>query len=207
MNQIKVGAVLANNQGNKLRVESITGKDVVVTFLNTGFRKSVAKHHLRDGKARDPYEPTKYGVACLGVVKNYPKEDYRRWENMIERCYRDGGIGNYKDCSVSDEWLVFENFYSDIQKMENYGLPNTHLDKDLKVAGNKVYSKETCQLISATLNSSHGKFTGRWKAEKGTVVIYATNSAELGALIGLTGSAIRNGAKRSHTGWIISVEK
>ena len=205
--EIYVGNELTNNQGNVLTILDVVERRVTVEFHNTMFVKVVDKHHLRDGRARDPYEPTKYGIACVGVVKNYPKEDYKRWENMIERCYRGGGVGNYKDCTVCSDWLVFENFYRDIQGLKNYGLPNMHLDKDLVKKGNRVYSLATCQFISSVLNSSHGSFTGRWRAEKGTVVMYATHSAELGALIGVTGSAIRNGCKRTNTGWIISVEK
>lgn len=205
--EIYVGAILTNNQGNNLRVLSIKGSNVRVVFQGTDTNKVVQKHHLREGKAKDPYAPSKYGIASLGVVKNYPKEDYKRWENMIERCYRNGGVGNYKDCTVCEDWLVFEYFYRDIQTMENYGLPNMHLDKDLKILGNKVYSLNSCQFISDVQNSSKGSFTGRWKAEKGTVVIYATHSAELGNLIGVSGSAIRNCCRKTNTGWIISVEK
>lgn len=204
---IRVGNILENNQGNKLRILSVNGRDVKVVFQGTNTNKMVLKHHLRDGRAKDPYNPTKYGIACLGIVKNYPKEDYRRWENMLERCYRDGGIGNYVDCIVCEEWLTFEYFYRDIQTMENYGLPNMHLDKDLKVADNKVYSLGTCQFISTNVNSSKGSFTGRWKAEKGSVVIYATYAAELGVLIGVKASAIRNKCKITNTGWKISVEE
>ena len=207
LTQIVKGSVLRNNQGNLLVIDNVKGRNIEVTFLNTNFTKVIQKSHLREGKARDPYEPTKYGIACVGNVKNYPKEDYKRWENMIERCYREGGVGNYKDCSVCEEWLIFENFYRDIQTMENYGLPNIHLDKDLKVKGNKVYSLNTCQFISDVANSSHGSFTGKWKAEKGSIVIYATYSSELGALIGVTGSAIRQGNRKTNTGWIISVEE
>lgn len=202
---LRVGSILTNNQGNKLKILSIKGRYVKVIFQGTNTVKTVQKHHLREGKAKDPYHKNKHNVACLGVVKNYPKEDYVRWENMLERCYRDGGVGNYKDCSVCEDWLVFEYFYRDIQTMENYGLPNMHLY--LISLGNKEFNLDTCQFISSVLNSSHGSFTGRWKAEKGTVVIYATHSAELGALIGVTGSAIRQCNKITNTGWLLSVEK
>lgn len=207
---MNINDILENNQGNKLTVLSIKGSRVQVRFHNTGFIKTVSKHHLKDGKAKDPYEPTKYGVACLGNIKSYPVEDYKRWENMIERCYRGGGVGNYKDCTVCEDWLVFEYFYRDIQTMENYGLPKVHLDKDLKVAGNKVYSLETCQLVNDNLNSSKGGFVGHWKATKGHTVIYSSYSSELSSLIGVTASAVRNLAPkcgRTCTGWTISVEK
>ena len=177
--------------------------------MNTGYIKEVGKHHLRAGKARDPYEPTKYGIACIGNVKNYPLEDYKRWENMIERCYRQGGSKNYKDVSVCKRWLVFEYFYKDIQTMENYGLPRIHLDKDLKVKNNKTYSLETCQFINDNLNSSKGSFSGSWKATKGNVTIYATYSTELANLLNIAASAIRNKryGGRTLSGWNISVEE
>ena len=207
---MKVNDILENNQGNKLKVLAIQGRRVKVEFNNSGFVKTVDRYHLLDGKAKDPYEPTKYGIACLGNIKSYPVEDYKRWENMIERCYRDGGVGNYKDCYVCDRWLVFEYFYEDLQTMENYGKPKIHLDKDLRIAGNKTYSLETCQLVDDNFNSSKGSFTGKWKATKGHTVIYSSYSSELAQLIGVTGPAVRLNSltrAKTSTGWRISVEE
>jgi len=207
---IMVGRKYTNNQGNSLTVLKIDGRFVSVKFTNTGFVKKVQKHHLREGKAKDPYEPTKYGIACLGNISNYPSEDYKRWENMIERCYRGGGVGNYKDSTVCKRWLTFEFFSDDLRKMTNYGKPKMHLDKDLLVPGNKVYSPETCQLIGDNLNSSKGSFTGCWKATKGSTTIFSTYSTEMASLVGVTASSIRmtpDKGKRTHTGWNISVEK
>lgn len=77
---------------------------------------------------------------------------YRAWKCMLMRCYS----GNFQvknptyiGCSVCDEWLIFSNF-------KNWLILNKwngqHIDKDLIVNGNKVYSPDTCCLIDNATN-------------------------------------------------------
>lgn len=78
---------------------------------------------------------------------------YNRWKAMIKRCYSPDfhkKEPTYKDCSVCDEWLTFSNY----QKwfLENYK-EGCHLDKDLLIKGNKVYSPDTCCFIPQRINN------------------------------------------------------
>lgn len=77
---------------------------------------------------------------------------YTVWANMLKRCYCPSFLlkePTYNGCTVCDEWLTFSS-YSNWHK-ENYTL-GFHLDKDLKVIGNKLYSPETCLFIPNDVN-------------------------------------------------------
>ena len=77
---------------------------------------------------------------------------YITWKSMITRCYsKSFQLKNktYVGCSVSDEWLSFMAFK---KWMENQDWIGNHLDKDLLVEGNKIYSKETCVFVSRLVN-------------------------------------------------------
>jgi len=81
---------------------------------------------------------------------------YIRWKNMIKRCYSASFHKiqpTYKDCSVCEEWLTFSNFKAWMIK-QNW--QDRHLDKDIIITGNKVYSPEMCIFISKEINSLLG---------------------------------------------------
>jgi len=81
---------------------------------------------------------------------------YSRWLYMLQRCYSlsfQKRRPTYIGCSVCDEWLTFSNFKA---WMENQDWNGKDLDKDLLVAGNKVYSQETCAFVDNATNSFLG---------------------------------------------------
>lgn len=59
----------------------------------------------------------------------------------------------YTDCEVCDEWLNFQNFakWYDENFYEVDG-ERMHLDKDILVKGNKIYSPETCIFVPQKIN-------------------------------------------------------
>lgn len=78
---------------------------------------------------------------------------YARWSAMLSRCYSKAYQLNqptYVGCSVCDEWLVFSNFKMWMEKQDWKG---KHLDKDILVQGNKVYSPETCIFVTRSINN------------------------------------------------------
>jgi len=77
---------------------------------------------------------------------------YRKWHNMIQRCYSEKTqkkYPSYADCKVCDEWLTFSNFKAWMEKQDWQG---KELDKDLLSKGGKVYSPETCAFVSRKVN-------------------------------------------------------
>lgn len=86
-------------------------------------------------------------------TSNYHKHSgaYRLWKSMIGRCYGEKTKGTpYEKCSVCDEWLYFSNFEKWYNK--NY-VKGYHLDKDLLIKGNKIYSPQTCSFVPPEINT------------------------------------------------------
>jgi len=96
--------------------------------------------------------PTRY-FDENGVEKKIPS--YRRWNGMIRRSYDEKFHKihpHYIGCTVSDKWKYFSKFkeWYDSHVKEND--LNYHLDKDLLIPGNKVYSPENCVFIPREIN-------------------------------------------------------
>lgn len=94
--------------------------------------------------------------------KKIPKIAYKHWFSMMSRCY--GKVKekepSYIGCVVCDEWLVYSNFKEWFDK--NY-IDGYHLDKDILVKGNKIYSPETCCFVPKEINNllnKHSKDRG-----------------------------------------------
>ena len=81
---------------------------------------------------------------------------YRKWRNMLRRCYSDKyheTHPTYIGVTVCNEWKYFSNFkrWVDEQGVENWEKLN--LDKDFLVKDNKVYSSDTCVFIPQGVNN------------------------------------------------------
>ena len=135
-------------------------RNVEIQFLRTGFETSVHLVQVRNGKIKDPYLPSVYGVGILGG--KYPSKvngrnikEYDLWNNMLKRCYSDFSKKRnptYEGCEVSDKFKSYEYFYEWCQSQVGFGNEGWQLDKDLLVKGNKVYSENTCVFIPQEIN-------------------------------------------------------
>lgn len=77
---------------------------------------------------------------------------YTRWKNMLARCYSPAFQRNqplYVGCTVDPRWHSFMNFKAWMEQQEHEG---KQLDKDRRVAGNKVYGPDTCEFLSRKQN-------------------------------------------------------
>ena len=161
-----VGNVCKSNLSGDFKILKYNdSKDVEIQFLKTGYRKVAEMKEVRSGEIKDPYLPTVYGVGILGAkyptrVNGVKTKEYVLWTNMLVRCYSDSSKKRrptYKDCEVSDNFKNYEYFYEWCNKQigfTNEGNENPfHLDKDLLIKGNKVYSEDTCVFIPAEINT------------------------------------------------------
>ena len=101
---------------------------------------------------------------------------YTKWIMMLSRCYSKTlhkALPRYENCAVCDEWLLLSNFKAWMEKQDWEG---KHLDKDLIVRGNRMYSPETCCFIPEKLNifmvecnASRGDFPigVSWRSDRG----------------------------------------
>ncbi len=92
-----------------------------------------------------------------GGGKHIP--EYKMWSRMLERSLSSKWkVSNptYKDVSVDSRWYSMSKFIEDVSTLVGYEQAindSWHLDKDLLVKGNKVYSLETCCFIPIEINS------------------------------------------------------
>lgn len=161
MGSYKVGDVLKAKSGSEYTiVEYIDSRNITIEFNDEHkFQMKIKSSAFKAGMMKNPYHRSVRGVGYFGVgiFKSHKSgkhtKEYKVWQSMIDRCY--SGLDKYSaysDCTVSDEWHNFQNFAKWYTSQEYCGKPNYHLDKDILVNGNRVYSAETCLLVPAEIN-------------------------------------------------------
>lgn len=127
--------------------------DCKVLFKNTGYIKKTSKHTLLYKGVEDPT----IQLQGRGIFDTYPEYNKSKacilWRSIFNRCYRASSLKrrpSYEGCSVSEEWTVFSRFK---KWYDNNYIEGWHLDKDLKVKGNKVYGEDFCIFVPQVLNS------------------------------------------------------
>lgn len=81
---------------------------------------------------------------------------YRKWKDMLKRCYYQKDFETYRDCYVCKEWLLFSNFKDWCVSFEDkysVDIVNLHLDKDLLSKGNREYSPDKCTFLHPKVNT------------------------------------------------------
>ena len=161
----RVGERGVNNFGSKMIIiEYRKYSNIDVYFPEYNWTaKNVEYRQFKKGEVKCPYEKRTYSVGYIGEGEYKCKENgkdtrvYSTWHSMLQRCYSEKYQEKepaYIGCEVSDEWLCFQNFAKWYE--ENYYEvegQRMHLDKDILVKGNKVYSSETCIFVPQTINS------------------------------------------------------
>ena len=139
------------------------GKDphYAVRFINTGTVAATEGGNIKRGNIKDWYAPFCHGVGYLGVgqhrsgFKGKATKEYTLWNGMLARVYsgRDKWE-SYKDVTVCERWLCFQNFCDDLPKIPNYSKwvkGGYSIDKD--ESGARVYSLDTCKFVTVSANS------------------------------------------------------
>lgn len=156
------------------RIGRRTWPMLVIQFTETGTTKEVYKCNAIQGKTKDPYSPSFLGIGFLGEHEKpyYWKQAKRLWSNMLKRCYDSNYAQGYygRGYTVERRWLCFANFLDDLPNVDDFDnwilgfdktKPQYNLDKDLKVPGNKVYSRECCAFVPEYENKSAGARNGK----------------------------------------------
>jgi hypothetical protein len=148
---------ISSNSFGDFEVLYINGsRDVGVRFLETGtVVRGLQKGNVKRGCVSDYMVPTVEGVGYVGAggKGGSKSKAYSYWHSMLERCYSEvyhKTRPTYIGCTVCSEWLNFTTFniWFNVHYKEGY-----HLDKDLLVQGNKLYSPNTCKFIPPKINS------------------------------------------------------
>ena len=162
-NKERLGETVIQNCGEvAVIVEYVNSMDITIQFKTTGELVKTRYDKFVGGNVKSHFTPSVYGVGIKGLeptVDENGKEldSYKCWRGMLERCYSakcQEKYPTYKGCSVSEGWLYYHNFKNWYN--ENYyeiDGKTSHLDKDILVKGNKVYSPDTCVFVPNFINS------------------------------------------------------
>ena len=134
--------------------------NVEIQFLKTGYKTVVHLGHIRNGYVKDPYSPSVCGVGVTGTkyqakINGVITKEYDLWHSMLQRCYSDAyqkKQPTYEGCEVSDNFKSYEYFHEWCNKQIGFSNQSWHLDKDLLIKGNKVYSEDSCIFIPSEIN-------------------------------------------------------
>ena len=151
-----------NNFGTLMKiVEYKNAKDIIVEFQDEyKIKKSATYQQFKKGNIKNPYDKIVCSVGYVGEGR-YDKKDYpyiyEKWHNMLKRCYEAyvlNKYSTYRDCTVCDEWLCFQNF-AQWWEENYYEIEGERmcLDKDILIKSNKIYSPETCLIVPQRINT------------------------------------------------------
>lgn len=143
--------------------QSTRGKSVAPSiFSMTDMIKVQTKMEKKNkGRGKDVPHFKKRRIVCgVGIndstsstrTSDDREPAYVLWKSVLVRCYRYNSIRRqtYSGCSVCEEWLSYSGFkrWFDENFVNGY-----HIDKDILIRGNKVYSPETCCFVPPEINT------------------------------------------------------
>lgn len=159
----RIGETNFNTFNNKMEIIAYTTNLKVTIKFDDGYTIITSYSSFISGKIAHPLDKRVCGVGYMGYgeytgwsnkIKN---PEYSTWVRMFQRCYDEATLKRtptYNGCTVCEEWHNFQNFAKwynkNYYKIENEQM---HLDKDILVKGNKIYSPETCCFVSERINN------------------------------------------------------
>lgn len=205
--QIKIGDVFESTNFGKFKILSYQRcNQVKVKFLNTGYETTTTTSAIFKGSVKDRQAPFVEGVGIVGDISPNSNFQTRRfydmWKGMLKRCYNEHALHkrpSYKGCSVSEKFLNFSSFYTWCLNQIGHDQEGWHLDKDILVKGNKVYSPETCCFVPPEINILLA-YNKAKESDLPTGVLYSKEKRKYRVQLNINGT-------RKHVGYFEDVGK
>ena len=156
-----VGKVCKSKSSGDFKILKYNNNENVdIQFINTGFETIATLGNIKNGKVKDLCAPSVHGIGISGTkylntINGVRTKEYVLWQSMLRRCYSDTykkKHPTYEGCEVSDNFKSYEYFYEWCHSQIGFDNEGWHLDKDLLVKGNKVYSEDSCIFIPKEIN-------------------------------------------------------
>lgn len=194
-----------------LSVESY--KRVWIRFLVTGYVTVAQKGHIENGSVKDKFKPLVYGLGFIGDGRFTARDyHYTAWHNMMRRCYCQKFLSknkNYNGSSVCVDWHNYQVFAEWLNSKSPVKIGGMELDKDILGNGNKLYSPETCSIVSTQENNENANAKTYILISPLGECLTVFNLSKFCRHNGLSRSAISNvacGISNSHKGWRVNNE-
>lgn len=205
---IKIGEKYETKKYGIVEVIGYEGANKVkIKFIDTSFERYASASKIRSGDVKDVTKPSIFGVGFIGDGRfSYNNEAYKRWYQMLRRCYCPYFLNrnkSYRDVVVCDSWHNFQNFAEWFNKTDHIGM---ELDKDLGSKGGKIYSPDTCMMLSIEDNrsiSNNGDIRV-FTIENDGMTVTGRNLHKVSTMLGLSSGnlcKLINGKINKHKGW------
>lgn len=162
----RLGEKNLNNQGCLMKiVEYNNFHNITVEFQDKYKAKVITTYNnFVNKQIKNPYHPSVCGIGIVGdkyptKINRIHTKEYQTWRDMLKRCFDEKtkeGRPTYKNVGCCEEWLLYDNFYEWLHNQENFNKwyvgDRWHLDKDILIKGNKIYSPNTCTLVPNSVN-------------------------------------------------------
>ena len=156
-----IGDMVTNNEGCTGEIVSINGRYLGIVFPeNKDVVINVDYTNMSTGGFANPFTRSVFGEGYFGVGSYIAKlngvhtSEYEDWHSMIRRCYDNNFIHHptYQDVEVYEPWKCYQTFAEWATKQIGFNKKGWHLDKDLLVKGNRIYSPDTCVYVPREIN-------------------------------------------------------
>ena len=206
---MQAGTIHSTKFGDIEIVEYIDAYNVAVIFPTTGYTRTVSSDEVRKGKVVDRLYPRIYLRGFIGEglfrssLNRVTSKAYTAWYGMFERCYS-GNYPTYNDCEVSEDWYNFQNFAVWFYSNHPDDGKDYHLDKDIKVKGNRTYGPDLCLIAPQDVNvrDAHAKHFRMKSPEGDDVSIFSMRDFCKGTDLNPAHMcSVHLGNRKSHKGW------
>jgi hypothetical protein len=154
------GEKYVTNEGYTVEIiECFSAVNMSIRFESGIILYNLEFGDIKDGSIKNPYHKSVCGRGYHGVGEYnscVEKKLYKMWRGVINRCYNkklQEKTPAYRGVTVCEEWCNFQNFAKWYYENWKPHMEGWHLDKDILVKGNKIYSPENCCFVPVEINS------------------------------------------------------